>query len=88
MTAYHWRKELLSPEEKATLTRILRERAPELLRLVEDVLDRRLMTDDEIEPMAAVLGDILTEEPYLSPRWLEADHLIGRVDSQAERFWR
>lgn len=83
-----WQHERLSAEELTVLRKIVDDRAPHLRPLVENSLGHRLLTDAEIEPLYEMLSAVMDDEPYLSQNWLAADHLIGRVESQAERFWR
>jgi hypothetical protein len=82
-----WRREKLSSRELEVLRKIVDHRDPALWPLVDDVLGSRLLTDVEIESLENVLSCVMNDEPYLSQNWLAADHLIGRVASQAENFW-
>ena len=82
-----WREETLSTRELEVLRKIVDDRNPTLRPLVDHVLGTRLLTDDEHEPLDEMLSAVMTDEPYLSQNWLAADHLIGRVASQAENFW-
>jgi hypothetical protein len=82
-----WRREMLSSRELEILRKIVDDRDPALRPLVDDVLGSRLLTDDEIESLDNMLSRVMNDEPYLSQNWLAADHLIGRVASQAKNFW-
>ena len=82
-----WRQETLSTRELEVLRKIVDDRDPTLRPLVDHVLGTRLLTDEEHEPLDKMLSAVMDHEPYLSQNWLAADHLIGRVASQAENFW-
>ncbi len=82
-----WRQETLSTHELEVLRKIVDDRNPSLRPLIDHVLGTRLITDEEHESLHEMLSGVMDDEPYLSQNWLAADHLIGRVASQAENFW-
>ena len=80
-----WRRETLSERELEVLRKIVDDRAPALRPLV-DVLGSRQLTEEELEALEEMLFEVMDDEPDLSQNWLAADHLAGRVASQAEGF--
>ncbi len=82
-----WQDERLTAKEREILGKIVDDLRPDLRPLLDDVLGQRLLEDNELAAFEEVLDRVWFDSPRFSQNWLAADHLLGRVNSQARSFW-